>query len=105
MPDDEQLAARLRRLPRAQARGLEVPLAVGLRARTLGLAGLDRDRAGEGLLIPRCSSVHTFWMRFPLDLAFLDERGEVLEERLSVPPRRLHSHRAAKAVLELPAGG
>jgi hypothetical protein len=100
-----RLAARLRRLPFEQVNGVVVPVAVGLRARAVGLAGLDRDAAGVGLLIPRCASVHTFWMRFPLDIAFLDERGEVIEERLSVPPRRLLSQRAAKAVLERPAGG
>jgi uncharacterized membrane protein (UPF0127 family) len=102
---EERIAARLRQLPTAEVGGLAVPVAVGLRARTLGLAGLDRDRAGVGLLIPRCSRVHTFWMRFPLDIAFLDEEGGVLDRRLSVPPRRLLSHRAAKAVLERPAGG
>ena len=32
---------------------------------------LDRHRAPEGLLIPRCRSVHTYGMRFPLDLLFL----------------------------------
>ena len=105
MRSGEGLAPRLRRLPRAVVCGLEVPIAVGVTARTLGLAGLDRDAAGPGLLLPRCSSVHAFWMRFPLDLVFLDERGEVLDEQLSVPPRRLRSQRAAKAVLERPAGG
>ena len=58
--------------------GLEVPVAVGLRARLLGLAGLEREQAGPGLLIPRCSSVHTFGMRFALDLVFLDRRRRAL---------------------------
>jgi len=78
-------------------------VACTLRARLLGLAHLDRDQAGPGLLIPRCSSVHTFGMRFPLDLHFLDARGECLEVRRAVPPRRVASYRGANAVLEIPA--
>ncbi|HEX3240011.1 MAG TPA: DUF192 domain-containing protein [Solirubrobacterales bacterium] len=78
-------------------------VARGLRARLLGLAWLDRDEAGAGLLIPRCASVHTFGMRFPLDLVFLDRRGAPLELRRGVPPRRLVWCRGASAVLEIPA--
>jgi uncharacterized protein len=82
-------------------------MAVGSRARLLGLSWLDRGQAGAGLLIPRCSSVHTFGMRFALDLTFLDRDGNPLATRRSVPPRRLAWQRGAAAVLELPspAGG
>lgn len=97
------LAKRLRRLPAATALGREVRVARGPRSRFLGLAHLDREEAGSGLLIPRCSSVHTFGMRFPLDLYFLDERGELISVRRLVPARRLAICRRAKAVLELPA--
>ena len=98
------LAQRLRRLPVTTVRGHEVRVAEGPRARLLGLAHLDRERAGTGLLIPRCSSVHTFGMRFPLDLYFLGEGGEVVAERRLVPARRLAFCGRARAVLELPAG-
>lgn len=84
--------------------GREVQVAVDFRARLLGLAGLRREAAGAGLLIPRCRSVHTFGMRFALDLVFLDGDGRVLAVRREVPPRRLAWHRRAGAVLELPAG-
>lgn len=99
------LAARLRRLPRRRVLGVEVPVARGFGARLLGLAHLPRDRAGAGLLIPRCSCVHTIGMRFALDLVFLDRDGRVLAVRRSVPPRRLAWQRGAHAVLELPQGG
>lgn len=78
-------------------------MAIGPRARLCGLAGLDRAEAGRGLLIPRCASVHTFGMRFPLDLYFLDRDGAPLALRLAVPRRCLVWHRGAAAVLELPA--
>jgi hypothetical protein len=93
----------LGRLPRRVVLGREVPVAVGLRARLLGLALLDRAEAGPGLLIPRCSSVHTFGMKFALDIYFLGPDGRVLEARRAVPPRRFLACHGAAAVLEIAA--
>jgi uncharacterized membrane protein (UPF0127 family) len=100
---DTPLASRLCGLSTATVLGLEVRVAESRPARLLGLARLERDRVGPGLLIPRCSSVHTFGMRFRLDLCFLDERGEVVSVRRALSPRRLAFCRQAAAVLELPA--
>lgn len=80
-----------------------MPVAVGFRARLTGLAGLRRDEAGAGLLIPRCSSVHTFGMRFALDVIFLDGKGEVLAVRREVRPCHFASDYRAAAVLEIPS--
>lgn len=96
------LAARLRRLPRDRVCGFDVAVATDPRARLLGLAGLRRERVGEGLLIPGCASVHTFGMRFDLDLAFLDRAGHPLEIHRGLPPCRLVWCRGAAAVLEVP---
>jgi uncharacterized protein len=95
---------RLRGLPRAEVRGRRVPVAISRRARLLGLALLDQRRAGSGLMIPGCRSVHTFGMRFPLDLVFLDFNLLPVSLRRSVPPGRIAIERHAQAVLELPAG-
>jgi uncharacterized membrane protein (UPF0127 family) len=94
---------RLARLPRASLLGRDVPVAATRAARLLGLVLLERKRAGPGLLIPRCRSVHTFGMRFKLDLLFLDAEGRVLEVRRAVPPCRLAGCAPATAVLELPS--
>jgi uncharacterized protein len=94
---------RFDRLPRRTVLGFAVPVAATLPARLLGLAFLDRGEAGEGLLIPRCRSVHTFGMRFPLDLIFLDADGHVIDLRRAVPPARLVRCQEAGAVLELPS--
>lgn len=67
-----------------------------------GLA-LRRETA-EPLLIPRCRSVHTFGMRFALDLLWLDEWGRVLRVDSGVAPGRIRSCRPAVAVLEVPHG-
>ena len=99
------VAPRLESLPRRIVAGHDVSVAAGFRARLSGLAFLDREQAGPGLLIPRCAAVHTFGMRFPLDIYFLDPDGTVLATRRAVPPRRFVAHRGAAAVLELPARG
>jgi uncharacterized membrane protein (UPF0127 family) len=97
------IAGRLRRLPCAEVLGIRVPIAADPLARLLGLAGLPRERAGAGLLLPCCRSIHTVGMRFALDVVFLDDAGTVLRVEADVPPMRVVADRAARAVLELPA--
>jgi hypothetical protein len=80
-------------------------VAVTLLSRLLGLALLAPDRAGEGLLIPRCRSVHTFGMRFPIHLVFVDEWMTPISVRGSVAPNRICREPRAAAVVELPVGG
>jgi uncharacterized membrane protein (UPF0127 family) len=94
---------RLRRLPTlpVPVHGIEVRVAATPRARLLGLAWL-RDRPTCGLLLPRTRSVHTFGMRFALDLVWLDARGRAVRVDTAVPPRRIRSCAAARAVVELP---
>src|SRR3984957_13861038 len=67
----------------------------------LGRSGLD---AGEGLWIVPCESVHTFFMRFPIDLIYLDRSHRILKVRPSVEPWRLSACLTAHSILELPAG-
>jgi uncharacterized membrane protein (UPF0127 family) len=98
-----ELPIRFRGLDRVGVLGFEVPIATGFASRLLGLALLERDRAGAGLLIPVCRSVHTFGMRFSLDLLFLDRDRRVIEVRRSVAPGRVVRCAAASAVLELPS--
>jgi uncharacterized membrane protein (UPF0127 family) len=94
---------RLRGLPSVLVHGRRVPIATSLRSRLLGLALLEREHAGTGLLIPRCRAVHTIGMRFGLDLLFLDANLRLVSVARSVPPRRLAFEPRARAVLELPA--
>ncbi|HYQ77998.1 MAG TPA: DUF192 domain-containing protein [Solirubrobacterales bacterium] len=81
----------------------QFPIAKSFRTRLRGLSWRDRADAGPGLLIPRCASVHTFGMRFALDVYFLDRDGRVLHVRRRVPPRRVLWHRGARKVLEIPS--
>jgi len=74
-------------------------------ARRQGLLGRDGLAAGEALILAPCSSVHTAFMRFPLDLAFLDRAGRVLKTSAGVAPWRIRVAWRAFAVVELAAGG
>ena len=73
-------------------------------ARTRGLLGRQSLGEGEGLWIVPCEAVHTFGMRFAIDLVFLDRRNIVRKVRSSVPPGRLSGCLRARSVLELAAG-
>ena len=98
------LPRRLRRLPaREIGGGLVLVEARGLRARLLGLALLRELPPAYGLLIPRCRSVHTFGMRFALDLVWRGEDGRLLRVDRAVRRRRIRWCRAATTVEEWPA--
>ena len=73
-------------------------------ARMRGLLGRKELPSGEGILLRPAGSVHTFFMRFPIDVVFLDRELRVLDIAADVPAWRTRRARGAKAVLELPAG-
>jgi uncharacterized membrane protein (UPF0127 family) len=72
--------------------------------RMKGLLGRKNLPAGEGMLIRPAPSIHTFFMRFPIDVVFLSRQGEVLKIAEHVAPWRTRSCRRSYAVLELAAG-
>jgi uncharacterized membrane protein (UPF0127 family) len=74
------------------------------RARLRGLAGLAELPDAWALHLPRCRSVHTFGMRFALDLIWLDRDGAVVRVDERVPPRRVRGCRRAADVVEVAAG-
>ena len=74
-------------------------------SRMKGLARLDALPPGTALHIPRCRSVHTFTMRFPLDLIWLDRDGAVVRIDREVPARRMKACVRARSVVECDAGG
>lgn len=73
-------------------------------ARMRGLLGRASLPAGEGILLRPSGSIHTFFMRFPIDAVFVDRELTVLGTAENVPPWRTAARRGAKAVLELSAG-
>ena len=72
--------------------------------RLRGLLGRSELPAGDGLLLRPSPSVHTWFMRFPIDVVFLDADLGVLRVRRNMRPWRMAGQRGARAVLELAAG-
>jgi uncharacterized membrane protein (UPF0127 family) len=73
--------------------------------RLIGLMGRAQLPPGEGLHIVPCNSIHTFFMRFPIDIAFLTEQGAVVKTLHALRPWRASAiYFKAHSVLELPAG-
>ena len=72
--------------------------------RRTGLLKHERLEPGDGLLIAPCSAIHTFFMKFPIDLVYIDKKRKVRKVRHAVPKSRMSACLTAHSVLELPAG-
>jgi uncharacterized membrane protein (UPF0127 family) len=73
-------------------------------SRCRGLLGRSGLSSGEGMLLRPTSSVHTAFMRFAIDVVFLDRADRVLKVADDLGPWRMAGCRGARAALELPAG-
>ena len=79
-------------------------IASNLWARARGLLGHAPLRAGQGMLITPCHSIHTWFMSFAIDVAFLDIDNRIVHVIPDMPPGRVSPHLfRAQSVLELPA--
>jgi uncharacterized membrane protein (UPF0127 family) len=79
-------------------------LADGTLSRMRGLLGREALEPGTGMLLSREPSVHTFFMRFPIDVVFLDKAKTIVKIVHDLRPWRAAGARKAVAALELPAG-
>ena len=79
-------------------------VATSFASRFRGLMGVSRLPAGSGLLLPRTRSVHTHFMRFPIDVVFLDADRRIVSLVEALHPWRFAAAKSAASVLEL-AGG
>ena len=84
--------------------GETVEVADTSESRRVGLLKHARLAPGSGLWIVPCESVHTFFMKFPIDLVYLDKKRKVRKVRHAVPAWRLSACLTAHSILELPAG-
>jgi uncharacterized membrane protein (UPF0127 family) len=84
--------------------GQAVELADTSAKRRTGLLKHERLEPGTGLWIVPCESVHTFFMKFAIDLVYVDKKNRVRKVRNAVPPWRLSACLSAHSILELPAG-
>jgi len=72
--------------------------------RMIGLLNRGRFDQGEGLLLDRCYGIHTFGMRFPIDVLFLDKDLHVIRAIKALPPYRTCAVKKSVYVLEVPVG-
>lgn len=83
----------------------KVERAASFVARLRGLLGRSGLGEGEALVIAPCASIHTFFMRFPIDAAFLARDGRVVRALSDLRPfRATRIYPSAALVVELPAG-
>ena len=83
---------------------LRVERAATFRARLVGLLGNGKIGADRALWLQPCRAVHTFGMRFPIDVVFIDRHGRIARIDECVQPWRLRMCGSAIAVVELAAG-
>ncbi len=74
------------------------------RSRRQGLLGREGLSSGSALVIAPSNAVHTFFMRFPIDILFVRRDGTVIKVRSAVRPWRIAAALRAFAVIELAAG-
>jgi uncharacterized protein len=95
----------VRNLVRATVIGEAIEVADTAVRRVKGLLGRECLEDGQGLLFKGCSSLHTFFMRFPIDIIFLDRDFKVLKISADVKPFKLvAAPLRAYYALELPRG-
>ena len=73
-------------------------------SRRKGLLGLTSMPPGSAIIIAPTSAIHTWFMRFEIDVAFVDRDGRVVKTRHSLRPWRVFGALRAFAAIELPAG-
>jgi uncharacterized membrane protein (UPF0127 family) len=79
--------------------------ATGFFPRFIGLMGKKDLPFGQGLHLLPCNSIHTFFMRIPIDALFLDPELKIVRLFNALPPWRVTGlYWSARSVLELPAG-
>lgn len=84
---------------------LKIKAATSFLRRATGLLGYARLEQDEGMFIAPCSDVHTWFMRFPIDVVFLNSANVVLEVKDAVKPFKfVFGPKGTTSVLELAAG-
>lgn len=83
----------------------EVIIADSLLKRMKGLLGRKEFKEGQAIILAPCNGIHTFFMRFPIDVLFVDRENMIIALRQAIKPFRLSAfYRQAKFVIELAAG-
>ena len=96
---------RVDNLTRGTSLAARCRVAASLRDRTVGLLATPGLAAGQGLLIERTQSIHMFFMRYPIDVVFMDREATVTRTVAGLRPWRVvWWARGARDCIELPVG-
>jgi uncharacterized membrane protein (UPF0127 family) len=98
------LKFRVRNLTRSTSLGGSIDVADDSAARAKGLLKRDKLEDGTGLWIVPCEAIHTFFMRFTIDVLYIDRKRRVRKVVRRLVPWRMSVCLLAHSVLELPAG-
>ena len=82
----------------------EVLAAFDSKSRRVGLLKHSAMPSGSAMLIAPTNAVHTFFMRFPIDIAFVTREGTIVKVCAAVRPWRIAAAWSAFGVIELAAG-
>lgn len=96
---------RIRNLTRGSELASAARAARGFWSRLRGLLGRSSLQPGEALVLEPCSSIHTAFMRFAIDVVYVDRSARVVKVVSNLKPFRLSGAlRGARSAIELPAG-
>jgi uncharacterized membrane protein (UPF0127 family) len=106
LPEERDVADAYYRLCRADGEvvATRVERAATALPRMRGLLGRSALAEGEGIWLEPAPSIHTLFMRFAIDVLFLDRTGRILKAIPALRPWRFAAARGARVALELPAG-
>lgn len=80
-------------------------VANNFKSRFIGLMGRNQFPSGEGLLLTKCNSIHMCFMKFALDIVFIDDSKKVVHLIKGIPPWKVSGIvKSAKNTIELPVG-
>ena len=99
-----QLAFKLINRRNGHVLATQVLTAFDSKSRRRGLLGIDGFQPGSALIIAPTNAIHTWFMRFPIDVAFVARDGRVVKVRHQMRPWRMSAAIRGYAVIELPAG-
>ena len=95
----------VRNTSRDRVLGDRIREARGFWSRGRGLMFVSGLESGEGLVIDPCTSIHTLWMRFPLDVLYMDREGTIIRADERMRPWRIGPvFTGSRWVIELPPG-
>jgi uncharacterized protein len=95
---------RVQNVTRGVELGQRVQVASSLLDRAVGLLLTPSLKPGEGLWISPCKSIHTFFMRYPIDVLFIDQDGKILYQKTYTAWKASGWHARSQGALELSAG-